>query len=193
MFFNLKLVVFVSVFFSVLFLSLDKPSDSLKLKKDYTLSEIKEEKVTEIPEEQLNLVKAISSIYRNIDLEEAIEVVAQVYKQTSTNNISPTFFLGLIAHESSFNKTAKSSAGALGYTQVIPKWHKDKIKGRDIYNHKVNIQVGVRIFTDCKNKHQNVLDKAIGCYNGTSDPDKILNYKKAVYKKKKEILTLARI
>jgi len=72
--------------------------------------------------EQINLARAISRLYRHIHIDEAKFVVKEVYKYTSNlEEITPVFFLGLIAQESGFNRTAVSHAGATGYPQVIPK------------------------------------------------------------------------
>jgi hypothetical protein len=48
--------------------------------------------------------------------------------------------------ESGLNPNAYNKSGASGIFQIIPKWHKDKIKGRNIFDKEVNIEVAYEIF-----------------------------------------------
>lgn len=124
----------------------------------------KEERVT-------MLVSSIRSIYgKNVHREEAVRIVRAAHRYGNEFNVDPTLVLGLIGAESSYNKTARSHVGALGYTQVWPKWHQDKIRGRDILDTEVNIEVGTRYLRDCLNRFGSEY-KALACYNGALHRD----------------------
>jgi len=63
-------------------------------------------------------------------------------------DIGPELIVSLVHHESRWNATAKSRAGACGLTQVIPRWARNPRVScsqlRD--NPKLSLRVGVKIF-----------------------------------------------
>ena len=73
--------------------------------------------------------------------------------------------LAMIKTESGFRSKAKSSEGAVGLLQVIPRWHKDKLAGRNPYLNQVSIEVGSQILYDCFTKHNRNTVKALTCYS----------------------------
>lgn len=126
--------------------------------------------------EKNKIAKAISIRYKKIDYVTAMKLVTVVYDTSKEHKLDPILVLAMIATESSFNANARSPRDARGYLQVIPKWHRDKIKGRDIWKMEVNIEVGAKILRDCYKKY-NSNRNAFGCYNGaTSDVDKDIYY-----------------
>lgn len=50
--------------------------------------------------------------------------------------------------ESKEDPNAYNKSGASGLFQIIQKWHKDKIAGRDIFNPEINIDVAYQIYLD---------------------------------------------
>ena len=130
---------------------------------------------------------AITKKYRRVDYETAMRVTSIVYQEARTHGIDPKLMLALVATESSFNPKSLSIAGAKGYTQVIPKWHRDKIKGRDIWNVAVNIEVGVKVLKDCFRRNKTEYS-ALACYNGAVTPDKAVAYKQAIDRHKTTFL-----
>ena len=123
--------------------------------------------------------KRITRRYMGLKKTEVKEAVGYAMKYASKYSLEPTLLLGLMAAESSFNPTAVSPMGAVGYTQVMPKYHQDKIKGRRLTDASVNIQVGAKILRQCMNKHKS-RSKALGCYNGATDPKDVQRYVKHV-------------
>lgn len=148
-------------------------------------------KKSEYSREQIKLAKAIDRIYKNVSYSEALNIVKVTYTYASKHSIKPTLALGLIAAESGFNRRARSAHGAIGYTQVIPKWHQDKIKGRNLEDTHVNIQVGMKVLSDCFKKTNGNTNKALGCYNGTTQQDKINQYVNKVNHRKQQLLQFA--
>lgn len=88
-----------------------------------------EEPLTE--EEQINLyVDEICKLYTSVD---------------------PYLVKSMIWHESRYNPNCKSSAGAIGLMQVIPKWHRDRMEHHgvtDLTDPYGNILVGVDYLND---------------------------------------------
>ena len=174
---------------------------SYKLNRTYTVSyELPKPQVTIIPTIRYTappkpsktdkLARAISDIYTSVDITKAKQIVKLTEHHASKHNLSPTLVLGLIAAESSFRRTAVSHVGAKGYTQVYPKWHHDKIKGRDLFDTRVSIEVGTRILKDCFDRRKTV-KMALACYNGATKPADIEKYYRSVMQRKQQILQVA--
>lgn len=130
--------------------------------------------------ERIALATVIDTTYRGIDYLTAERLLSAVYEYSNNRDIDPLLIVSMVATESSFRKTARSSAGALGYMQVIPKWHKDKIQGRDIFNLETNIEVGVQVIYDCMNR-RSTMYSALACYNGAITPSKAQEYYNSVF------------
>lgn len=148
-------------------------------------------KKPEHSQEQIKLAKAIDRIYKNVSYSEALNIVKVTYIYARKHSIKPTLALGLIAAESGFNRRARSAHGAIGYTQVVPKWHQDKIKGRNLEDTHVNIQVGMKVLSDCFKKFKGNTNKALGCYNGATQQDQINRYVNKVNHRKQQLLQFA--
>lgn len=150
--------------------------------KDYIYEEYKKDQLSQ----------AIVKLYKHISVKEALEVVNYVFKYSEIYGVDPSLLIGVIASESSFKRKAVSKEGAAGYTQVLAKYHKDKLKGRNIFHPGVNIEVGTIILSDCLSSN-NSFNKALGCYNGTKDKNKIAKFKSVVNKRSYEIFQLAKL
>lgn len=97
---------------------------------------------------------------------EARKIVNIVYKESEKTNIDPLLVLAMISKESMFKHNAKSNYGAMGLMQVVPRWHRDKLKKRNPYDRKVSIEVGVKVLTDCLKRRNNNINRALTCYSG---------------------------
>lgn len=150
--------------------------------KDYIYQEYEKDQVSE----------AIVKLYKHISIKEALEVVDYAYKYAELHGLDPSLLIGIIATESSFKRKAVSKEGAAGYTQVLAKYHKDKLKGRNIFHPGVNIEIGSMILSNCMANNSNI-NKALGCYNGTKDKTKIAKFKSVVNKRSYEIFQLAKL
>lgn len=96
-----------------------------------------------------------------------------VYSYAVANKMDPLLVGGLITVESGFDRYAISSVGALGLMQVMPEWHKDKIRRLrdqfghfDIFDPEHNIALGVAILSEYKRLHK-ATDSALLRYNGS--------------------------
>ena len=86
-------------------------------------------------------------------------------------------YLALIKVESGFQPELKSSAGAIGLTQVIPRWHQNKIEeGRtrlgvySMYEPKLNLYVGARTLREMLDLSSNTRNGLLR-YNGSLNTD----------------------
>ncbi len=107
--------------------------------------------------------------------EVAEELAHSMIVASQENRIPINLMIGLMKVESGFDQYAISNAGALGFMQVMPRWHYDKIgkaEDKNIYSPATNVKVGSTVLRDCMNKFKQV-DNALQCYNGSNnDPTK---------------------
>lgn len=128
--------------------------------------------------ERSPLIEHIQRVNKKVSKSQASQIVDSVYLYSFQKGIHPHFVLGLIKAESSYNPKAKSSYGAKGLMQVVPRFHKDKLGSRNPYDIETNIEVGTTIIHQCLQKHQHNKDKALYCYSGGAG----YHYNKRVYK-----------
>ncbi len=96
----------------------------------------------------------------------ARRIVLAAYINAEDKKIDPLMLVSIMRQESTFNPRAKSNHGALGLMQVMPRWHKDKLKKRNPYSVDVSIEVGTIVYRDCLLKHKQDNKKALLCYSG---------------------------
>lgn len=105
----------------------------------------------------------------------AMELSTAIVYESNKHQIPVNLILGLIKTESHFKQYAMSGVGAMGFWQILPKHHIDKIKKQDnqnMYDPVPNSSVGAQILKTCLKRHK-TLDAGLGCYNGTAhDPMK---------------------
>lgn len=138
---------------------------------------------------QHKLALAITKVYRAVEYETAQRIVELTHQHARKHNLNPMLMIGLIAAESSFNRNAVSPVGAIGYTQVLPKWHQEKIRGRDLRDVRVSIEVGAQVLKDCFDRRGNT-KMALACYNGAQRKKDIEEYYTMVMDRKDRITTV---
>jgi soluble lytic murein transglycosylase-like protein len=80
-----------------------------------------------------------------VNYTQAKQITKWVYLYSVANDLDPNLVFKVIKVESTFRKTARSKKDGKGLMQIVPKWHKDKIKVRNIYDIRTNIEVGTSI------------------------------------------------
>ena len=99
---------------------------------------------------------------------QATRIVKSVDKYTHLYKVDPVTVFKIIQTESNFNPDAKSkSCNCIGLMQIIPRWHKDKIRGRNLSNIEVNVEVGVRILKDNLDRNKGSMRRALWDYNAS--------------------------
>ena len=105
---------------------------------------------------------------------EITTVVTTVVNPKHTNTI-----LAIITTESRFDQYAKSKDGAIGYMQVLPKYHRKSFEGQALTSPFPNIVVGYNIYLDCLSRYKDKR-QALTCYNDGNNK----RYKKSPYPSK---------
>lgn len=108
----------------------------------------------------------------------AKRITNSVVHHAQRTGIEVKTILGIIMKESTFNAKAKNGYGAVGLMQVVPRYHKDKIAGRDITRIETNIEVGTTILKNCLDASGNKT-RALSCYSGNK-VSKVGKYKSKV-------------
>ena len=125
-----------------------------------------EQKIKSNVVERMSLIKWVSQNNKKLSESSTTQIVDNVLFHSQQNNLDPYLVFSMIRAESSYKPRAISKVGAKGLMQVWPKWHKDKIKGRDPFSIAVNVEVGVQIISECVSKGSGNIYKALKCYSG---------------------------
>lgn len=128
----------------------------------------------------------MKKVNKNLSDADAHEIIMYVNQAAEEYGIDRHLLLAIIRIESRFNKNAASPDGAKGLTQVIPRYHKDKIviaqrrfNGRlSLFHPGVSIFVGASVLRGYIDS-SNSMSQALLKYNG-SVYDPTAKYAKAV-------------
>jgi soluble lytic murein transglycosylase-like protein len=108
---------------------------------------------------------------------ESISIKEFVRQECRRNKISPALFMNLIHAESSWRPHAMGKlikikykgkyihTRAIGLCQIIPELHYQGNK-YDLFNPKLNIKIGIRIYKNCLRKAKGNRVQALRYYNG---------------------------
>ena len=98
-----------------------------------------------------------------------LEFLETAWYESKRAGLQPSLLLGLIQVESGFRRWAISSAGARGYTQVMPFWARvigDGDSSR-LFHMQTNLRFGCVILRHYLNRENGDLYLALGRYNGS--------------------------
>ena len=98
-----------------------------------------------------------------------VEFLETAWYESKRAGIEPSLLLGLIQVESGFRRYAVSSAGARGYTQVMPFWARligDGDPAR-LFHMQVNLRFGCVILRHYLARENGDMFMALGRYNGS--------------------------
>jgi soluble lytic murein transglycosylase-like protein len=112
---------------------------------------------------------------------ERIEFLLSLRYEAQRAGLDPELVLGLVEVESYFRRYAVSSAGARGYTQVMPFWTRVLSDGdaTQLFKMRVNLRYGCTILRHYLDIEKGDLFRALGRYNGSLGrpeyPNAVLN------------------
>ena len=120
-------------------------------------------------------VRQIRKLNKAVTLMDATAYADFINEASREFQIDNQLLVALISVESMFNIEAASQAGAKGLTQVIPRYHREKIahaklkfKLYSIFEPRLNIYVGAWVLRDYMDNSKNV-QVALQKYNGSLD------------------------
>ena len=107
------------------------------------------------------------------DLAEAINDIALA------EGIEPSLAFRLVRVESRFDPRARSSAGAIGLTQILPstaRLYEPGLTTERLYHRGTNLRLGFRYLHDLLERYDNDLERALLAYNrGPAKVQELLN------------------
>jgi soluble lytic murein transglycosylase-like protein len=116
------------------------------------------------------LARYIAATYRK-PLAYAGDIVRTTFEVAQKYALPPGLLLAMMAKESSFDTSARSSYGALGLMQVVPRFHRDRLRShetaRSLHEPRTNIRVAAHILAEYLVAHGD-LDKALKKYSGSA-------------------------
>lgn len=130
---------------------------------------------------KLRLTQHISSTFKcSFDL--AKRIVDSAYTQATLTGLSPFLILAVVAKESSFSPQARSSYGAVGLMQVVPRMHADAVARithpEGLEHPESNIATGTSILKRYLVRAKGNLTKALSKYSGGAKryPERVTRY-----------------
>jgi soluble lytic murein transglycosylase-like protein len=98
-----------------------------------------------------------------------VEFLATLWYESRRAGLDPSLMLGLVQVESGFRKYAISSAGARGYTQVMPFWARLIGNGdaASLFHMQTNLRFGCVILRHYLDRERGDMYMALGRYNGS--------------------------
>ena len=106
---------------------------------------------------------------RKSEVQTRIEFLESVWYEAKRAGLDPSLVLGLVQVESGFRKYAISSAGARGYTQVMPFWANSIGDGQAsrLFHMQTNLRFGCVILRHYLDREKGDMYLALGRYNGS--------------------------
>jgi soluble lytic murein transglycosylase-like protein len=102
------------------------------------------------------------------DDDDRLEFLRLVHAEAQRAKVSPELVLALIEVESLFDRFAISSAGALGFMQVMPFWLDELGRPDDnLFNPQTNLRYGCTILRHYLDRERDALIPALARYNGS--------------------------
>jgi hypothetical protein len=165
----LSIILILSTFTYYHFIDLDKSKfDSMIVTSENIVKEdIKQETLLDRVEDYIH------SKNPNLDDDTKSALAKTIVDESISKKISLELILGLVYVESKFDQYAVSSSGALGFFQVKPGVHRDKIAmqdNRDLYDPVTNTKIGLKVLGDCMRIHSGIR-KSLSCYNGSGNDE----------------------
>lgn len=121
----------------------------------YEVSNISEPDIIHYTKPRVNDRAVALSYEIRVPYEKSLSIIKAVDKCYSNTKIPRGIMLSLINKESTFKENAVSTAGALGLTQVLVRWHHDKYiettkryPNSSVFDINFNIELGCSILKD---------------------------------------------
>jgi len=119
--------------------------------------------LTKLQLDRANAIMANSAKYQI-----PADLAASIYDIALSEGIDPALGYQLVRTESSFKADARSSVGALGYTQLqlaTARFYEPNVTERELLERDVNLRIGFRFLSDLLDRFDHDTDLALLAYN----------------------------
>ncbi len=106
---------------------------------------------------RLQLERASAIIEHSTRYNVAADLSAAIYDIALAEGVDPPLAFRLVKAESGFNPKAKSKAGAIGYTQILPstaRLYEPGLTTAQLYDRNVNLRLGFRYLRDLLERYE---------------------------------------
>ena len=117
---------------------------------------------------RLQLERANAIIDYSTHYSIAADLAAAIYDVALSEGVDPGLAFRLVRTESGFTQMAKSKAGALGFTQVLPstaRLYEPGLTNKQIFDRSTNLRLGFRYLRDLLERYDGNLRLALLAYN----------------------------
>jgi len=117
---------------------------------------------------RLQLSRANSIIGYSAEYKISADLASAIYDVALSEQLNPSLAFPLVRIESRFNPRAKSKAGALGLTQVLPstaRLYEPGLTTEQLYDRDTNLRLGFRYLRDLLERYDGNLERALLAYN----------------------------
>lgn len=117
---------------------------------------------------RLQLDRASAVISQSTEYAIPADMAAAIYDIALSEGLTPDVAFPLVQLESRFNLRAKSAAGAVGLTQVLPStaWlYEPGLTVEQLYDRDTNLRLGFRYLRDLLERYEGNFERALLAYN----------------------------
>lgn len=117
---------------------------------------------------RLQLDRANAVIGYSTEYRITADLAAAIYDVALSEQINPGLAFPLVKIESNFTLRAKSKAGALGLTQVLPstaRLYEPGLTNEQLFDRETNLRLGFRYLRDLLERYDGNLERALLAYN----------------------------
>ena len=117
---------------------------------------------------RLQLSRANAIIGYSAEYKITADLASAIYDVALSEQLNPSLAFPLVRIESRFNPRAKSRAGALGLTQVLPstaRLYEPGLTTEQLYDRDTNLRLGFRYLRDLLERYDGNLERALLAYN----------------------------
>jgi soluble lytic murein transglycosylase-like protein len=148
--------------------------DTARLAAPTLLSELRalrqalDAKEGELEVARLQLDRANAIIGYSVEYRITADMAAAIYDVALSEQLNPGLAFPLVKIESNFNARAKSKAGALGLTQVLPstaRLYEPGLTHEQLYDRETNLRLGFRYLRDLLERYDGDLERTLLAYN----------------------------
>src|SRR5256885_10764419 len=117
---------------------------------------------------RLQLERANAIIDYSTQFNIPADLAAAIYDVALSEGVDPGLAFRLVRTESGFNVNAKSKAGAVGFTQVLPstaRLYEPGLTNKQLFDRSTNLRLGFRYLRDLLERYNGNLRLALLAYN----------------------------